>query len=224
MTMAAKALLGKKIGMTQMFSPDGLVTPVTAIEAGPCPVIQHRTPERDGYVAVQIGFDPKRKPSVKKPEKGHFEKAGVEPRRFVREIRLAAAAELETYPVGSELTAEIFAEGEYVDVVGTSKGRGHTGVMKRHNFGGAAMTSHGTHEKFRHGGSIGAGAYPGRVFKGTKMSGQHGNMRRTARNLQVMRVDAEHHVLYIKGAIPGPINGYVYVRPAKTKQAKAAGK
>ena len=185
-------------------------------------MLQHRTPDTDGYVAVQVGFDHKRKPSVKKPEQGHFAKSGAEPRRFVREIRLETEAELETYPVGSEFKADVFAEGEYVDVVGTSKGRGFAGVMKRHNFHGALSMTHGTHEKFRHGGTIGAGATPARVFPGTKMAGQYGNVRRTVRNLQVMRVDAEQNLIYLKGAIPGPPNGYVYMRPAKTKKAKPA--
>lgn len=222
--MDKKAILGRKIGMTQIFSPDGKVTPVTAIEAGPCPVIQHRTEERDGYVAVQIGFGAKPKRTTSKPLRGHFEKAGVSPVRFVKEIRLETEKELEAYEVGSELKADTFGEGEYVDVVGTSKGRGFAGVMKRHNFHGALTTSHGTHEKFRHGGAIGAGATPARVFAGTKMAGRYGGVRATIRNLEVMRVDVEQNLLYVKGAIPGPNGGFVYVRPAKTKKAKAESK
>lgn len=223
--MPTKALLGKKIGMTQLFAPDGGVTPVTAILAGPCAVLQHRTPDRDGYVAVQLGFDDKRARRVKKPEKGHFAKAGVTPRRFVRELRLAAAGDLEKYPVGSELKADLFEVGEWVDVVGTSKGKGFAGVVKRHHFKGQSTISHGCHEYERHGGALGGHSDPGRVPKGAKrMAGHMGNARATSRNLQVMRVDAGQNLLYVRGAIPGATDGYVYIRPAKTKHGKAAAK
>lgn len=222
--MDKKAILGRKIGMTQIFSPDGTVTPVTAVEAGPCPVIQHRTQERDGYVAVQIGFGAKAKRTTSKPLRGHFEKAGVSPVRFVKEIRLETEAQLEAYEVGSEVKADTFAEGEWVDVIGTSKGRGFAGVMKRHNFHGALTMSHGTHEKFRHGGAIGAGATPARVFAGTKMPGRYGGTRSTIRNLRVMRVDLEQNLIYVTGAVPGPNGAFVYIRPAKTKKITAATK
>lgn len=222
--MDKKAILGRKVGMTQIFAPDGTVTPVTAIEAGPCPVIQHRTTERDGYIAVQLGFGVKPKRTTTKPLRGHFDKAGVAPVRFVKEIRLQTEAELEAYEVGTDVKADAFGEGEWVDVIGKSKGRGFAGVMKRHNFHGALTMSHGTHEKFRHGGSIGAGATPGRVFPGTKMAGRHGGTRSTVRNLRVMRVDLEQNLIYIKGAIPGPNGAYVFIRPAKTKKAAAASK
>jgi large subunit ribosomal protein L3 len=215
---AAKAILGKKLGMTQLFAPDGQVTPVTAIQAGPCPVVQHRTSERDGYVAVQIAFDEKRRQSVKKPEKGHFEKAGTAVRRFVREFRLGAEGDLATYPVGTELKADVFAVGDWVDVVGRSKGKGFAGVVKRHHFKGQSTISHGCHEYERHGGALGGHSDPGRVPKGAKrMAGHMGNARATARNLLVMRVDAAQNLLYVCGAVPGPTNGYVYVRPARTK-------
>lgn len=223
--MPAKALLGKKIGMTQLFAPDGEVTPVTAILAGPCAVVQHRTSGRDGYAAVQIAFDDKRRKAVKKPEQGHFDKAGVTPRRFVREIRLGADGDLEKYPVGTELKADVFAVGEWVDVVGTSKGKGFAGVVKRHHFKGQSTVSHGCHEYERHGGALGGHSDPGRVPKGAKrMPGHMGDARCTSRNLQVMRVDAMQNLLYVRGAVPGPTSGYLYIRPAKTKAGVAAKK
>lgn len=219
--MDTKAILGRKIGMTQIFSPDGKVTPVTAVEAGPCPVIQHRTAERDGYVAVQIGFGAKPKRTTSKPLQGHFEKAGVTPVRFVKEIRLESEKQLEAFEVGSELKADTFVEGEYVDVIGTSKGRGFAGVMKRHNFKGQGA-SHGNHKNHRTPGAVGQCSFPGRVFKGQRMAGRMGHDRVTTLNLEIVDADAERNLLLVKGSVPGPNGGLVSVRSSVTAAAKGA--
>jgi large subunit ribosomal protein L3 len=210
--MNVSGLLGEKLGMTQVFDARGRVVPVTVIKAGPCVVTAVRSPESDGYTAVQLGFgevDPRK---VNKPEGGHFRKAGVTPRRHVVEIRTDDAA---SYQVGQELTADVFAEGSLVDVVGTSKGKGTAGVMKRHGFKGLGA-SHGTQRKHRSPGSIGACATPARVFKGLKMAGRMGNVRTTTQNLSIHAIDAENNLILVKGAVPGPAGGLVLVRtPSK---------
>jgi large subunit ribosomal protein L3 len=205
-----KGLLGTKLGMTQVFDENNRMVPVTVVQAGPCVVTQIRTPETDGYSAVQMAFgaiDPRR---VNKPKTGHYAKAGMTPRRHLVELRTADAG---TYEVGQEITAELFENGAVVDVVGTSKGKGTAGVMKRHGFKGLSA-SHGTQRKHRSPGSIGGASTPGRVFKGIKMAGRMGNERVTMQNLTVHRVDAEAGLLLIKGAVPGPKGGLVLVKSA----------
>jgi large subunit ribosomal protein L3 len=205
-------LLCRKIGMTRLFNDAGECIPVTVLEAGPNTVIQKKTQEKDGYTALQLGYGERRRKTLSKPQLGHFEKAKVSPKRYVRESRIDAA-DLEQYEVGATLTADIFEAGQKVDVIGTSKGRGTAGVVKRHKFAVKRKT-HGTHESFRHPGSIGAGAYPGKVIKGMGMFGRMGNERVTVRNLEVVRVDAERNLLMVRGAIPGHNNGLVRVRNA----------
>jgi len=210
MTKNTQGVLGEKLGMTQVFDENNRIVPVTVVKAGPCVVTQVRTPEVDGYDAVQIAYgavDPRR---VNKPEAGHFAKAGVPPRRYLVEIRTRDAS---TYTPGQEVTAEVFAAGAVVDVVGTSKGHGYTGVMKRHNFRGLGA-GHGVQRKHRSPGSIGACATPARVFKGTRMAGRSGGARTTVQNLTVHAVDAERGLLLLKGAVPGPRGGVVLVRTA----------
>jgi large subunit ribosomal protein L3 len=205
-----KGVLGEKLGMTQVWDAENRVVPVTVVKAGPCVVTQVRDTEKDGYSAVQIAFgeiDPRK---VNKPRKGHFDKAGVTPRRHLVELRTDDAAE---YALGQEITAEVFEVGQRIDVVGTSKGKGTAGVMKRHNFRGLG-NSHGTQRKHRSPGSIGACATPGRVFKGVRMAGRMGNARVTVQNLTVHAVDAEKGLLLIKGAVPGPNGGVVLVKTA----------
>jgi large subunit ribosomal protein L3 len=205
-----KGVLGEKLGMTQVWDADNRVVPVTVVKAGPCVVTQVRNTEKDGYSAVQIAFgdiDPRK---VNMPRKGHFDKAGVTPRRHLVELRTDDAAE---YALGQEITAETFEPGARIDVVGTSKGKGTAGVMKRHNFKGLG-SSHGTQRKHRSPGSIGACATPGRVFKGVRMAGRMGNARVTVQNLTVHAVDAEKGLLLIKGAVPGPNGGVVLVKTA----------
>lgn len=205
-----KGLLGTKLGMTQVFDENNRVVPVTVVKAEPNVVTQVRTQENDGYSAVQLAFgaiDPRK---VNKPVAGHFAKAGVTPRRHLAELRTTDASE---YTVGQEITAEVFETGAVVDVVGTSKGKGTAGVMKRHGFGGLGA-SHGTQRKHRSPGSIGGCATPGRVFKGLRMAGRMGHERVTIQNLKVHRVDAEAGLLLIKGAVPGPKGGTVFVKTA----------
>jgi len=203
-------ILGTKLGMTQVFDENNRVVPVTVVQAGPNVVTQVRTAETDGYVAVQLAYgaiDPRK---VNKPETGHFLKAGSTPRRHLVELRTADAGE---YTVGQEITAEVFEAGAVVDVVGTSRGKGTAGVMKRHGFGGLGA-SHGTQRKHRSPGSIGGCATPGRVFKGLRMAGRMGNARVTVQNLTIHRVDAANGLLLLKGAVPGPRGGLVLVRTA----------
>ena len=203
-------ILGTKLGMTQVFDENNRVVPVTVVQAGPNVVTQVRTPENDGYTAVQLAFgaiDPRK---VNKPETGHFTKAGTTPRRHVVELRTSDAGE---YTVGQEITATVFEAGALVDVVGTSKGKGTAGVMKRHGFAGLGA-SHGTQRKHRSPGSIGGCATPGRVFKGLRMAGRMGNARVTTQNLTVHRVDADNGLLLIKGAVPGPRGGLLLVKTA----------
>jgi large subunit ribosomal protein L3 len=214
MAKSTQGVLGEKLGMTQVFDANNRIIPVTVVKAGPCVVTQVRTPEKDGYSAVQIAYgaiDPRK---VNKPEAGHFAKAGVPPRRFLVEIR---TDDVSSYTVGQEITADIFTPTDgavlRVDVVGTSKGKGYAGVMKRHNFKGLG-SSHGVHRAHRKPGSIGACATPARVFKGTRMAGRMGHVRTTTQNLTVHAVDAERGLLLIKGAVPGPRGGMVLVRTA----------
>jgi large subunit ribosomal protein L3 len=215
MAKQQKGILGEKLGMTQVWDAANRLVPVTVVKAGPCVVTQVRTPDKDGYDAVQIAFgtiDPRK---VNKPLAGHFSKAGVPPRRHVVEIRTADAS---SYTVGQEITADIFAPEDdakpvKVDVVATSKGKGFAGVMKRHGFKGLGA-SHGTQRKHRSPGSIGACATPSRVFKGVRMAGRHGGVKTTTLNLTVHAVDAEKGVILIKGAIPGPAGSLVLVRSA----------
>ena len=206
----SRGVLGEKLGMTQVFDENNRMVPVTVVKAGPCVVTQIRTPDKDGYSAVQIAYgavDPRK---VNKPEAGHFAKAGVPPRRYLVEIRTSDAS---SYTVGQEVTAELFPAGTRIDVVGTSKGKGYAGVMKRHNFRGLGA-GHGVHKAHRKPGSIGACATPARVFKGTRMAGRMGHVRTTTQNLTVHAVDADRGLLLIKGAVPGPARGVVLVRNA----------
>lgn len=222
----AIGLLGRKVGMTQIFDESGKVVPVTVIEAGPCHVLQLRTKERDGYEAVQLGFADKPRRLASRSQRGHVAKldskrakarakAGVEPlakadcepQRFIREFR----APVEGLSVGQKLDVNHFAEVKYVDVVGTTKGRGTAGVMVRHNFHGQRAT-HGVKKVHRHAGSIGQSQFPGHVPKGRRMAGQHGNQRRTSRNLKLVRIDAENNLILVYGAVPGPNGGYVLIK------------
>jgi len=205
-------LLCRKVGMTRIFNEAGEAVPVTVLEAGPNLVVQKKTEESDGYTALQLGFGDRREKLFTKPEKGHFEKAGVAVKRHLRESRVDAA-EAEGHEVGSEIGCDIFEPGQYVDAVGISKGRGFAGVVKRHNFAIKKKT-HGTHESFRHGGSIGAGAWPAKVIKGMKMAGQMGNERVTVRNLQVVKVEPDQNLLFVRGSVPGHRDGIVAVRKA----------
>lgn len=222
----AKGILGRKVGMTQIFDESGVAIPVTVIQAGPCHVLQLRTEEKDGYEAVQLGFVDKSRERASKAERGHVAnissnrsrrrndagveisaKADCEPKRYVRELRGSA----DGYEVGQEVKVDVLADVASVDVVGTSKGRGTAGVMKRHNFAGQ-RASHGVKKVHRHAGGTGMSAWPSRLFKGKRMAGQYGNARVTARNLKVVKVDAENDLLVIRGAVPGPNGGLVVVK------------
>jgi large subunit ribosomal protein L3 len=210
MTKQIKGVLGTKLGMTQVFGDDGRIVPVTVVAAGPCVVTAVRTPDADGYAAVQLGYgeiDPRK---VNKPVAGHFARAGVTPRRYLVELRTDSAAE---YTLGQEVSAATFTAGDLVDVTAKSKGKGFAGVMKRHGFKGLGG-SHGTQRKHRSPGSIGGCATPGRVFKGVRMAGRMGGVRTTAPRLTLHAVDAERGLLLIKGAVPGPRGGLVLVRTA----------
>ncbi len=199
-------IIGKKLGMTSLYTEAGKNIPVTVIEAGPCVVTQVRTEEVDGYSAVQLGFEEKKDKHTTKALKGHFEKAGVKPQRKLVEFK---EFDTELNP-GDTVTVDIFQEGEFVDVAGVSKGKGFQGVVKRHGFGGVGQATHGQHNRMRAPGSIGASSYPSRVFKGMRMAGQTGNKRTKVLNLQVMKVDPEKNLLLVKGAIPGA-NGSVVI-------------
>jgi large subunit ribosomal protein L3 len=220
MTKQIKGVLGTKLGMTQVFDDEGKMVPVTVVAAGPCVVTAVRTPDADGYAAVQLGYgevDPRR---VNKPEAGHFARAGVTPRRYLVELRTDDASD---YTLGQEVTAETFEAGELIDVTARSKGKGFAGVMKRHGFRGLGA-SHGTQRKHRAPGSIGGCATPGRVFKGLRMAGRMGGERTTAPNLTLHAVDADRGLLLIKGAVPGPSGGLVLVRSAVKTPARAASR
>jgi large subunit ribosomal protein L3 len=207
-TATFKGLLGAKLGMTQVFDQNARAVPVTVIQAGPCTVTQVKSPERDGYAAVQLAFGDIKPKRVTKPRAGHFAKAGVEPRRHLVELRTADAAD---YTLGQTLAADVFAEGDRLDVVGVSKGKGFAGVMKRHGFKGLGA-SHGTERKHRSPGSVGACATPSRIFKGMRMAGHMGHQRVTVLNLEVVRVDPERNLLLVKGAVPGPKRSLVMLR------------
>ena len=213
-------LLGKKVGMTQVFNEKGTRVPVTVISTGPCFVLAKLTPDEHGYAAIQLGFDDQKPTRVRRPDLVRFEKVKSAPKRFVREIRLEAAA-LDNYQVGQEIkVTEIFAPGDIVDVTGQSKGKGYQGVIKRHHMRGSATMTHGTHEFFRHGGSIGCRLTPGRVIKGKRMTGHLGDERVTQENLLVERVDEGDNLLLVRGAVPGAAGGYVTVRFAKKKAGR----
>lgn len=222
----AKGILGRKVGMTQVYDEAGNIVPVTVIEAGPCHVLQLRTSDRDGYEAVQLGFLDKPRRKAIRSERGHVAKLSskrskrraiggnevaakpdCEPKRFVREIR----GSVDGYEVGQEINVDDLSEIAVVDVIGTSKGRGYAGVMKRHNFAGQ-RASHGVKKVHRHAGGTGCSASPGRLFKGRRMSGQYGNAQITVRNLKVHKVDSDNNLLLIRGAVPGPNGGYVVIR------------
>ncbi|SCX46908.1 LSU ribosomal protein L3P [Klenkia marina] len=210
MASTFRGLLGEKLGMTQVFDENNRIVPITVVKAGPCVVTQVRTPEVDGYSAIQIGFgaiDPRK---VNKPEGGHFAKAGVTPRRHLVELRTKDAGE---YTVGQELTADVLADLATVDVIGKSKGKGTAGVMKRHGFKGLGA-GHGVQRKHRSPGSIGGCATPGRVFKGMRMAGRMGAVTTTTLSLKVHKVDTEKGLVLIKGAVPGPKGGLLLVRSA----------
>ena len=202
-------LLGRKVGMTQIYETDGTVVPVTVIECGPCTVLQVRTPERDGYHAVQLGFADKKRKSASQAERGHAKKVEAEPKRFIREIRQETPAE--GVAEGHTLTVELFKDIAHVDVIGTSKGRGFSGVVKRHGFKGL-RASHGVKRMHRHPGSSGPSADPAHTRKGIRKPGQYGNARITVRNLKVVRVDPTNNPLLVRGAVPGHNNAFVIVR------------
>jgi len=217
MAKQIKGVLGKKLGMTQVFDESNRVVPVTVVEAGPCVVTRVRTPERDGYSAIQLGYgqvDPRK---VNKPLGDYLRKHNITPRRYFAEVRTDDASE---YQIGQEIRADVFEAGQYVDVTGRSKGKGYAGVMKRHGFRGLGA-SHGTQRKHRSPGSIGACATPGRVFKGLRMAGRKGNARTTVQNLKVQAVDAEKGLILVKGAVPGPNGSLVLIRTAVKKGAVA---
>ena len=192
-------LLGNKIGMTSVFSADGKNVPCTVIEVGPCVVTQVKTLENDGYQALQLGFEDKKEKHTTKPEMGHFAKAGVTPKRHLAEFKGFEGE----YKLGDVISVDIFEGAEFVDVIGTSKGKGYQGVVKRHGFGGVGQTTHGQHNRTRKPGSIGACSYPAKVFKGMRMAGQMGNEQVTVQNLQILKVMPEHNLLLIKGSVPG---------------------
>ncbi len=202
-----KSIIGKKLGMTQIFDDSGKFIPVTVIEAGPCVIVQKKTMDKDGYESVQIGYGDMKPSKVKKPMGGHFAKADVAPKKVLREFRLD---DMSAMNVGDLIKADIFAEGDRVDVVGRSKGKGYAGVIKRWNFS-RLKESHGTGPVGRKGGSIGACSSPSRVFKGKKMSGHLGNERVTVQNLDVVKIDAENNIIAVKGAVPGPKGGIVVI-------------
>jgi len=208
-----KFIIGRKLGMTQLFEESGKVVPVTVIEAGPCVVAQKKTAENDGYAAVQIGFGDMKASKVNKPMKGHFAKGDVAPKRVLREFKPDDADALN---VGDLIKADTFEKGDRVDVTGRSKGKGYAGVIKRWNFH-RLKESHGTGPVARHGGSLGANSSPSRVFKGRKMAGHLGNERVTVQNLDVVRVDAEQNVIAVRGAVPGPKGGIVILRDSVKK-------
>lgn len=210
-------IVGKKLGMTQVFLDDGAVVPVTVVEAGPCIVIQKKTEGKDGYNAIQLGFLPKAR-GVNRPMGGHFKKAGVGSFQFLREFRVGFVEGIE---LGSEITLSHFKAGDVVDVTGLSKGRGFAGVMKRHGFHGSPG-SHGTHEYFRHGGSVGANTYPHHVFKGHRMPGHYGNQRVTIQNIKVLEVKEDQNLIFLKGGIPGGRHGLILIRSATKRKESAS--
>jgi len=211
-------IIGRKLGMTQIFLENGSVIPVTVVEAGHCTVVQKKTKEKDGYNAFQIGFLSKNSQRVNKPLSGHFKKAGVGPFYHLKEFRVE---KVEGYELGQELSLNLFKPGDVVDVTGLSKGKGFTGVMKRHGFHGSPG-SHGTHEYFRHGGSVGSAAYPHHTFKGLKMPGQHGNRKVTLQNIKVVDVKEDQNLILLKGGIPGGPHGLILIRSATKRRGSAS--
>ena len=199
-------IIGKKIGMTSVYSAEGKNLPCTLIEAGPCVVTQVKSEDKDGYSSIQLGFDEKKDKHTSKAMKGHFSKASTTPKRKIVEFK-----GYDEVTLGDTVTVEIFQEGEFVDVVGTSKGKGFQGVVKRHGFGGVGQATHGQHNRMRAPGSIGAASYPARVFKGMKMAGRMGNDKVTVKNLQILNIDYDNNLIFVKGAIPGSKNNYVYL-------------
>ena len=202
-----KAILTTKVGMTQIFNEDGVLTPVTVLQAGPCVVTQVKTEENDGYSAVQVGFVDKKEKGINKPQKGHFDKAGVAPKRFVREFRFENAEE---YTVGQEIKADIFAAGDKIDATATSKGKGYAGGIKRHGLK-SGPSAHGS-KYHRHAGSNGMASDPSKVFQGKKMPGQMGAERVTIQNLEIVKVDADQNIILVKGAVPGPKKSLVMLK------------
>jgi large subunit ribosomal protein L3 len=202
------SILGKKIGMTSIFDDNGQMIPCTIIEAGPCYVTQIKTKDKDGYDAIQLGYDEIKERLVNKPLKGHFKKSGVKPLRLISEFRNFNGTKLE---VGQEVRVDLFHQGDIVDVSGRSKGRGFQGVVKRHHFGGVGSTTHGQSDRVRAPGSIGASSYPSRVLKGMRMAGRMGGDRVTVKNLKVLKVIAESNILIVKGSVPGAINSYLEI-------------
>ena len=202
-----KNMIGRKIGMTQIFKEDGSLVPVTVVESGPLIVVQKKTVESDGYNAIQVGFENMKEQRANKPRKGHFDKANVEYKKYLKEFRVENPDE---YEIGEEIKADVFAEGDMIDVTGVSKGKGTQGVIKRHGFSRGPET-HGS-RFHRQPGGLSAGTYPGRVFKGKKMGGRMGNKKITTQNLEIIKVDAEKNLLLIKGAIPGPKKGLVTIK------------
>jgi large subunit ribosomal protein L3 len=222
--MATKGILGRKLGMTQVWDDQNRVVPVTVIQAGPCRVVQLKTPERDGYSAVQLAFGETKAARLNKPELGHLKTANVEPSKHLLELRVD---DISTFEVGQVVRADVFGAGDRIDVTGISKGKGFAGAMQRHNFKGQGA-SHGNHKKHRSPGSVGACATPARVFKGMRMAGQYGNARITTQNLEVVEGDAERGILLVKGAVPGPNGSLVFVknaakRPVVQSTAASAG-
>jgi len=205
-----KGILGKKVGMTQVFDENGAVVPVTIVEAGPCYITQKKTKDTDGYNAIQLGFGDMRENRLPKPAVGHLNKAGVLPVKYLREFRVSDPGE---YEEGQQIDVSVFKVGDKVDITGTSKGKGFAGVVKRHHFRGGPKT-HGQSDRWRAPGSVGAGSTPGRVFKGVRMAGQMGNQRVTVQNVRIALVDPEKNLLGIKGAVPGGKNGLVVIREA----------
>jgi large subunit ribosomal protein L3 len=203
-------IIGRKIGMTQLFLEDGSIVPATVIEAGPCTVLQKKTKEKDGYDALQLGFLPKSSKRVNKPLSGHFKKAGVGPHRHLMEFRLES---VEGFELGQQITLQLFKPGDIVDVVGLSKGKGFAGVVKRYGFHGSPG-SHGTHEYFRHGGSVGANSFPARVFKDMRMPGHQGNRRVTQQNIKVLDIKEDQNLILLKGGIPGGRYSWIVIRSA----------
>lgn len=201
-------ILGKKIGMTSIFDDHGQMIPCTVIEAGPCYVTQIKTKEKDGYDAIQLGYDEIKERLVNRPMKGQFKRSGVKPVRLLSEFRNFNGVQLE---LGQEVRVDLFRQGDVVNVTGRSKGRGFQGVVKRHHFGGVGMTTHGQSDRVRAPGSIGASSYPSRVLKGMRMAGRMGSERVTVKNLKVLKVIAESNILIVKGSVPGAINSYLEI-------------
>lgn len=222
--MFLMGLIGKKLGQTQIFE-DGKRIHVSILQLGPNTVVQKKTPDsKDGYGAIQLGFDDKPHRKVNKAMTGHFKRADVKPTRILREIRVPDAAKLGEFSVGQQLKADLFAVGDFVDVIGTSKGKGMQGVMKLHNMKGSAQATHGTHEYMRHPGSVGCRTTPGRVHPGKRLPAHMGDKRVTVQNLKIVKIDLENNMVLIEGALPGAPNSYVIVRRAVKKTSRAATK